>query len=139
MVRRCSPSSLFHRFHGITDGTAYVRQLVATSGHETLTAWSDGRCVGLATLARSACDHELGVLVEDGWQRRGIGTELLARLIASAQRRGIGQIVADVLGEDRFILSILRRVGPLVASLERGVYTVRVTLKSASGYFTPPD
>ena len=84
MVGRCSPSTLFHRFHGITDGTAYVRHLVATtSGHETLTAWSDARCVGVATLARSGCDHELGILVEDGWQRRGIGTGLLGHLVAS--------------------------------------------------------
>ena len=35
MLGRCSASSLFHRFHGVTDGTAYARHLVATSGHET--------------------------------------------------------------------------------------------------------
>ena len=133
MVGRCSPSSLFHRFHGITDGTAYVRHLVATSGHETLTAWSGARCVGLATLARSAFDHELGVLVEDSWQRRGIGTELVTRLVASARARGIDQIVADVLGEDGFVLSALRRVGPLVVTLEWGVYTVRVALRPVLG------
>ena len=133
MVGRCSSSSLFHRFHGITDGTAYVRHLVATSGHETLTAWSGARCVGLATLARSARDHELGVLVEDDWQRRGIGTELLTCLVASARARGIDQIVADVLGEDSFVLSALRRVGPLVVTLEWGVYTVRVALRPVLG------
>jgi GNAT superfamily N-acetyltransferase len=133
MVGRCSPSALYHRFHGNTDGTAYVRHLVATSGHETLTAWSGVRCVGLATLARSACDHELGVLVEDGWQRRGIGTALLSCLVASARARGIGQIVAEVLGEDSFVLSALRRVGPAVVTLEQGVYTVRVTLRAVLG------
>jgi GNAT superfamily N-acetyltransferase len=89
--------------------------------------------VGLATLARSTSDHELGVLVEDGWQRSGIGTELLTRLVASARARGIGQIVADVLGEDSFILSMLRRVGPLVVTLERGVYTVSVTVRPGPG------
>ncbi len=133
MLGRCSRSTLFHRFHGITDGTAYVRHLVATTDHETLTAWSGPRCVGLATLARSGCDHELGILVEDGWQRHGIGTELLARLVASARARGIDQIVADVLGEDSFILSALRRVGPLVVTLEWGVYTVRVALRPLLG------
>ena len=133
MVGRCSPSSLFHRFHGITDGTAYVRHLVATPGHETLTAWSDARCVGVATLARSGCDRELGVLVEDGWQRRGIGTELLTRLVASARARGIDEIVADVLGEDGFVLSALRRVGPVVVTLEWGVYTARVALRPVLG------
>jgi GNAT superfamily N-acetyltransferase len=133
MVERCSPSSLFHRFHGITDGKAYVRHLVTTSGHETLTAWSGARCVGLATLARSANDHELGVLVEDDWQRRGIGTDLITRLVASARARGIDQIVADVLGEDGFVLSALRRVGTLVVTLEWGVYTVRVALRPVLG------
>jgi GNAT superfamily N-acetyltransferase len=133
MVGRCSPSSLFHRFHGITDGTAYVRHLVATSGHETLTAWSDARCVGVATLARSGCDHEIGVLVEDGWQRRGIGTELVTCLVASARARGLDQIVADVLGEDGFVLSALRRVGPVAVTLEWGVYTARVALGPVFG------
>lgn len=133
MVGRCSPSSLLHRFHGITDGTAHVRHLVATSGHETLTAWSDARCVGMATLARSGCEHELGILVEDGWQRRGIGTELLTRLVASARARGINDIVANVLGEDGFVLSALRRIGPVVVTLEWGVYTARVDLRPLLG------
>jgi GNAT superfamily N-acetyltransferase len=133
MVGRCSSSSLFHRFHGITDRTAYVRHLVATSGHETLTAWSGARCVGVATLARAACDHELGVLVEDGWQRQGIGTELLTRLVAAARARGIDQIVADVLGENGFVLSALRRIAPLVVTHEWGVYTVRVALRPVLG------
>ena len=128
LMGRCSPASLFHRFHGVTDGTAYVRQLVVTQGHETLTAWSDGHCVGVATLASSASAHEVGVLIEDGWQRRGVGTELLARLVASARARGIDQIVATVLAEDGFVLAALRRVGPLVVSLEWGVYTARIAL-----------
>jgi GNAT superfamily N-acetyltransferase len=66
-----------------------------------------------------AFDHELGVLVEDSWQRRGIGTELVTRLVASARARGVNQIVADVLGEDGFVLSALRRIAPLT-SLSNG-------------------
>ena len=135
MLGRCSPSALFHRFHGVTDGTAYVRRLVGTSDHETFTAWSDAHCVGVATLARSArsaSDRELGVLVEDGWQRRGVGTLLVTRLVASARARGVDQIVADVLGEDGSLLSALRRVGPVVATLEWGVYTARVALRPPS-------
>jgi GNAT superfamily N-acetyltransferase len=133
MVGRCSPSSLFHRFHGITDGTTYLRHLVATPGHETLTAWSDVHCVGVATLATSESHHELGILVEDAWQRQGIGTELLTRLVASARASGIDQIVADVLGEDGALLSALRRVGPVVANLEWGVYTARIALSPVVG------
>jgi GNAT superfamily N-acetyltransferase len=87
----------------------------------------------MATLARSGCEHELGILVEDGWQRRGIGIELLTRLVASARARGINDIVANVLGEDGFVLSALRRIGPVVVTLEWGVYTARVDLRPLLG------
>jgi GNAT superfamily N-acetyltransferase len=131
MLRRCSRSSLVHRFHGVTDGTDHVRQLVATQGHghESLSAWSGGRCVGLATLG----DHELGILVEDRWQRRGVGTALVDRLVASARARGFDHLVANVLGEDRFVLEVLRRIGPIEATLEWGVYTVVVSLPPMLG------
>jgi len=71
--------------------------------------------VAVATLASSGCDHELGVLV------------------ASARASGVDHIVADVLGEDSFVLSALRRVGPLAVTLEWGVSTARVALGSVSG------
>ncbi len=128
MLGRCSGATLFHRFHGITDGTAHVRHLVASSGHESLTAWSGGQCVGLATLAVAACGQELGVLIEDRWQRRGVGTSLVERLVASARRRGIDEVVADVLGDDGFILRVLRRIGPVRTTAKCGVYTARVSL-----------
>jgi GNAT superfamily N-acetyltransferase len=79
------------------------------------------------------CDHELGVLVEDRWQRRGVGTALVDRLVASARARGIDQLVANVLGEDRFVLEVLRRIGPIEATLEWGVYTVLVSLPPVLG------
>jgi GNAT superfamily N-acetyltransferase len=131
MLRRCSRSSLLHRFHGVTDGTDHVRQLVATlgHGHESQSAWSGGRCVGLATLG----GDELGILVEDCWQRRGVGTALVDRLVASARARGIEQLVANVLGEDRFVLKVLRRIGHIEATLEWGVYTVLVSLPPVLG------
>lgn len=59
--------------------------LVATVGH---------RVVGVAALAdvvEGRC--ELSLLVEDGWQRRGIGT----RLLGAAARLGAGQGAEDVV------------------------------------------
>src|SRR5579864_5314772 len=75
MLLRCSRDTLYRRFHGVTDGTAYARQLLRTpSGHDTLGAWCGTRCVGIATLADGSdgCS-DVGVLVEDAWQRRGLG------------------------------------------------------------------
>jgi GNAT superfamily N-acetyltransferase len=128
MLRRCSPATLFHRFHGVTDGVPYAERLVADRGHRSLTAWAGDDCVGLATLAGGAGGHELGVLVEDAWQRRRVGTALVAGLLGSARAGGVGELVADVLAEDAFVLASLRRLGPVRTSLECGVYTARVAL-----------
>src|SRR5262249_19633849 len=82
MVGRCSAVSLFHRFHGPSDGLLYTRALLAgQSIDETLVAWHGDACVGLATLSRDrdGASH-LGVLVEDAWQRRGVGRRLVSAL-----------------------------------------------------------
>lgn len=77
--------------------------------------------MGVATLGVGATGiFELAVLVEDGWQRQGVGTRLTASLLDSARARGVTGIHADVLGDDQFILRALRRIGPLTVSIESG-------------------
>jgi GNAT superfamily N-acetyltransferase len=130
MLARCSRSTLFHRFHGFTDGLAYARALLRRpADQETLLAWRGSSCVGLATLyAEAAGRSDLGVLVEDAWQRGGIGSRLVSALIACAHTRRISTVHADVLGEDMFIVRALARIGPLTVSVDRGSYSVDVDL-----------
>ncbi len=130
MLGRCTRSALLHRFHGFSDGVGHVEWLVANRGHESVTAWSDGRCIGLATLAEGDGRHDLAVLVEDAWQRHGVGTRLVGRLILWARTRGVEEIGADVMDDDAFVSQALRRVGPLRASLSSGVYSARMDLTS---------
>ena len=100
MLGRCSPMTLYHRFHGITDGVAYARHVLATAdGHDSYLAWSDDRCVGVGSLHVGANQAEIGVLVEDGWQRRGVGTALLTMLVGRARQLDLSSLRADVLGE----------------------------------------
>lgn len=135
MVARCSRKTLFHRFHGPTDGMAYTQRLFEDDPrHETLVAWNGSMCVGFATLA---CDADgvghLGVLVEDAWQRRRIGTRLTADLVDCAADRGVSTLRADVLAEDRFILRLLRRIGPSTVSFDLGSLSVLVDLSRGQG------
>jgi N-acetylglutamate synthase-like GNAT family acetyltransferase len=130
MLARCSRRTLFHRFHGPTDGVVYTRRLFEDlPQQETLVAWNGSVCVGVATLA---CDAEgvghLGVLVEDAWQRRRVGARLTARLVDGAAARGVSTLRADVLAQDRFILSLLRRIGPTTVSFDLGSFSVLVDL-----------
>jgi RimJ/RimL family protein N-acetyltransferase len=54
---------------------------------------------------------ELAVTVADEWQRRGLGSVLLARLSARALEVGIAYFSAQVLAENRTMLAILAKLG----------------------------
>jgi len=129
MVARCSAEALFHRFHGVVGPAARAAALLAGGAQEVFLARRAGRCVGVASLAGDGgrCPH-IGVLVEDAWQRRGIGSALIATVAAAARRRGADAIAAEILSEDRFILGILARIGPVTTGAANPGYTARAGL-----------
>jgi GNAT superfamily N-acetyltransferase len=130
MLSRCSRATLFHRFHGVTDGADYFGALLRDGSiDQTFLAWYGSSCVGVATLGVGATGlFDLGVLIEDAWQRRGIGTWLVVSLLAGARAQGTTIVHADVLGDDLFILESLRRIGPLTVSVEFGIYSVDIDI-----------
>jgi len=128
MLRRCSAATLRHRFHGFTDGMPYLNGQLKAS-EVVVIARHGALCVGLGALAADGSGPwELGVVVEDAWQRHGVGTRLLAALVAEAKRRALTEIRADVLGEDAFIVGLLRRIGPVTVHVDRETITVDVQL-----------
>jgi RimJ/RimL family protein N-acetyltransferase len=130
MLARCSRESLYHRFHGFTNGVAYTRALLDNRpGDPTLLAWDGADCVGLATISRDNHGRgHLGVLVEDRWQRQGLGTRLIRDVVETARSGGLTRLHADVLGEDEFILRALRPVGPLTVAIALGTFSVDIDL-----------
>lgn len=54
---------------------------------------------------------ELGVLVEDAWQRHGLGTRLLGDLVAHARSIGLRALEAQLLAEQSWIAGLLRAHG----------------------------
>jgi GNAT superfamily N-acetyltransferase len=89
--------------------------------------------VGLASLvADGGSSAELGVLVEDGWQRRGIGRHLVAHLIAAAPAREITELTASVLGQNGGVADLLREIpGEFSITRDGAAVDVRVRLASA--------
>jgi len=134
MLGRCSRASLFRRFHGWTDGRDYFRALLRDRPlDQTLLACFHSSCVGVATLGVAAeGTFDLGVLVEDAWHRRGIGTWLVGSLLVTARNKGIAAVHADVLGDDLFILEGLRRIGPLSVAIESGSFSIEIDLSKES-------
>lgn len=67
--------------------------------------------VGRLSKAHAIPAAEFAILVADRWQRRGIGTELLRRLVAIARAEGLERIWAEMLSDNVGMRRIAERVG----------------------------
>ncbi|MER6800250.1 GNAT family N-acetyltransferase, partial [Amycolatopsis mediterranei] len=112
--RRCSMATLFRRYH---TGVRTVprrrlhRLLVPPRGTSVLAVF--GReVIGLAQLIpMNSGGAEISLLVEDDWQRQGIGTALLKRLAVLAEAQGITELSADCLAGDDVLPRTAARAG----------------------------
>src|SRR4051812_25176114 len=83
--RHLSAASLYNRFHAGTGGrlpAAYLRHIAAGPRHgwDAQVAAGRGHLIGWAEFGRfpgTPDEADLGVLVVDPWQRRGVATALV--------------------------------------------------------------
>ena len=74
---------------------------------------------------------ELAVVVEDGWQGKGLGTLLLTELFRAAADNGITRFRAWVLAENRRMLELLARHAEILERrIEQGVVELRLAPKA---------
>jgi RimJ/RimL family protein N-acetyltransferase len=70
---------------------------------------------------------ELGLVVLDEWQNRGLGRVLLRETLRVAQSNGIHRFRADVLSENRRMLRLLATEAEVVSrKMEAGVTTLHL-------------
>jgi len=70
---------------------------------------------------------EVAFVVRDEWQDRGIGTFLLKYLITLARRAGIAGFTAEVLKENKPMMTVMNKSGCKVRSILReGAYSVQL-------------
>ena len=67
--------------------------------------------VGRLTRKRGVNEGEIAVLISDVFQRRGLGTELVRRLIEVARKEKIERLTADILAENRNMQRICESLG----------------------------
>jgi GNAT superfamily N-acetyltransferase len=127
--------------HGDGDGDGDDRDNHGDSGHGDYSETGDGAnrmVIGHAMAADSVAPDgalvtDVGLVVADRWQHHGVGSDLLARLVARAQERGVSRLSMDVLPENRTMLTLIAHRWP-DASYAFGpdAVTVRVGLTSPS-------
>jgi protein lysine acetyltransferase len=79
---------------------------------------------GGATYVRSASDGalaDIGVLIMDEFQGRGLGTLLMGAVAIAARRNGISRFSADVLAENAPVRAVLAHVGITWETVQAGV------------------
>lgn len=116
MLGRCSATTTGGRWPDRVVGSdrALLRRLLGTQ--VVLCGWDRRRLVALANL--SPWDGEtarVGVLVEDDYQRRGLGTALTRVLADVALRLGYRRIAATPAGEASAARATLAQVGRVEA------------------------
>lgn len=106
LIGRCSLKTRYSRFFAPVRAWPIDYRAGALAGdpdrHDAVVArlgpaGGDPQVIALASLVNGAAEPELGVLVEDGWQGRGIGSALTSALIRRGRARGLTRLRATVL------------------------------------------
>lgn len=130
LMRRLPPT-WFHFFANVD----YRRRLALVAEHDTATG---SELVGVGRYESSDEEGvaEVALVVQDGWQGRGLGTVLLDDVLSAARARGIRRFRAYVLAENERMLRLLgTRADVLERKIEDGVVALTFTPRDAG----PPE
>src|SRR5262249_17454079 len=108
-----SPQSVYQRFFTampeLTPTMARYLANVNYTNRMALVAQVGDELIGVGRYERTNDSElvELGLVVADAWQGRGLGRILLRQIIQAAESNGIRRFRADVLSENRRMLRML--------------------------------
>lgn len=133
MHERCTPDALYRRYLSGSRPTPaqLVRLLEPRRGATLVAATSGGQVIGLAGLIGEGELAEVAVLVQDDWQRRGIGTAMLRRLLSMARPADFAAVHVHTHADNSPMLRTVRRLAAIVGtepSYDRDGSVVTATL-----------
>lgn len=135
MHERCSPATLALRYHGpVADADHYLGHLLSPRfGQSLAVETASGRLVGLGHLLWDGDENEVALLVEDDWQRRGIGAALLRKLVEMAVGAGRDSVYAVTQSTNTGMVATMRELGlPLDYQVEDGTLVITATLPTGT-------
>jgi ribosomal protein S18 acetylase RimI-like enzyme len=128
-----SPRSRYLRFFGpVTPGPALLRRLLGDAdGVDAVVAVRGGLIIGHAMAADLAGRvSDIGVVVADAWQGRGVGAALMRALVTGARARGLTSMRMDVLPGNYQVIAMICAHWPAarIARTPDGL-TIRIRLE----------
>lgn len=136
MFSRVSSETIYGRFHiPYPDVPERMLALMLNVDHhdkESLAAVAGEKIVGHAMYVRlgDGAEAEMAIIVEDGWQSKGVGRLLLSELAMRARLRGIEIFVAEVLRTNQRMLGLAATFAGTGYAIDDGVYHVRMPLRT---------
>lgn len=135
MHTRCSDHTLGLRYHGpLDDADRYLDHLLSPRYGRTLAVQTaSGSLVALGHLLWDGDETEIALIVEDAWQRRGIGSELLDRLVALAVEARCSSVYAVTQASNTGMVAAMRDLGlPLDYQIDEGTLVITARLDPAA-------
>lgn len=138
---RCSMRTMFNRYHSgmRTVPRRWLHRLLEPPRGTTVLGQCGDQVVALGQLIHTGTPDcaEVSLLVEDAWQRRGVGAALLGALAADARAAGFTELVAWCLPSETALVRTAARAG-LVTTTRREDGLLRVSIKPRGRAATTP-
>jgi GNAT superfamily N-acetyltransferase len=130
MHARCSPDVLLRRYHVPMPRLTWrsARRLLSPPGGGSLLAVAGTEVVGMVVLAPYGEGvMDVGLLVEDRWQRAGVGSGLLQQAARLAASLGATDLMCSMQADNRSLVPTVQRSG-LTCRLRAAAGTVDVRI-----------
>jgi GNAT superfamily N-acetyltransferase len=134
MFSRTSSESIYRRFQlPYPEVPQWMVALMLGADHhkEALVAVAEEQVVGHAMYVRlvDGTEAEMAIIVEDGWQSKGVGKSLVSELARRARLRGIETFSGEVLATNRPMLGLAAMFAGTDYAMADGVCHVRMPLQ----------
>jgi GNAT superfamily N-acetyltransferase len=136
MFSRLSPETIYRRFHfpyrHVPERMLDLMLDVDHHAGKALLAVVEREIIGHAMYVRlgDSSEAEMAIIVEDGWQSKGVGKLLLSELAERARLQGIESFTGEVLRKNRRMLGLAAVFAETNYTIEDGLWHVRMPLRT---------
>jgi GNAT superfamily N-acetyltransferase len=135
MFSRTSSETIYRRFHlPYPEVPEWMNALMLSADHhkEALVAVTEEKVVGHAMYVRlgEGSVAEIAIIVEDGWQSKGVGKSLLSELARRARLWGVATFTGEVLATNRPMLGLAAKFTGTDYAMADGVCHIRMPLRT---------